>query len=427
MTLLENFKFQIPRSKPFYIFFLLAILFRLVIMATTYHPDVRAAEFASYAVVEMRKGFGFYDVLPSLSPSDPLYRALGPTELNYPPLAWLAPVVFRFIFRPLMNPALDHQIFTNVEALFGSTQLMWHLLVLKLPLLLADLATAWFLTFFFANSKEKATAFLAWLFNPITLYASFAVGQIDIWPVLVTVAAGVFLARNRPSVAALLLGLGGGYKLFPLLLLLPTALLFGKDHFEKAKLVLIGVTAYLAVVLPFALTSPGFRAYSLLTPQTDKMLFAKVMVSGDQFLSLFVVGFFALTLLCTYARRQYWMIFWAAALLLLLSVTHYHPQWFLWVTPWLIIFGMKEKTFWWMVLALLMADLGITLSFDSSLHFGLLAPIFPWVVNIPYGVPLLVSKFIPFPVFVSLVRSFLAAVSMATVYRLWENRSRFKV
>lgn len=419
MTFLKNYKFIT--------LVVLGIILRLAVMATTYHPDLRAAEFASYAIVEMGKGFSFYDILPRLSHSDPLYRSLGPDELNYPPLAWYTPAVFRFILRPFLNPQLDYTMLTGVNSLFGSRDLLWHLVLLKIPLLVADLLTAWLLTFFFSESHKKRLVFLAWIFNPLTLYATFAIGQIDIWPVLTTVLAGVLLLKNKPWWAVFALGLGGGYKMFPLLLLLPTALLFGRNTWDKVKLLCLGFGTYVAIILPFALTSPGFRAYSLLTSQTDKMLFAKVMVSGDQFISLFIVGYFALALFCTYSKKQYWPIFWTGILLVLFSVTHYHPQWFLWLTPWLIIFLIKEINFRWLVIALFVADLGITLSFDQSLHYGLFAPIAPWISTVPYTLPALISRFIPFPVFVSLIRSFLAASSIATGYFLFANRLKLKV
>jgi hypothetical protein len=405
----------------------IAVLLRLVIAATTYHPDLRAAEFASFTVVEMGSGWRLYDVLPNLPPDDPIYKALGPTELNYPPLAWLAPSVFRLILRPLMNPQVDLMIMTNVEKLFGTTQLMWHLVLLKLPLLTADLLVAWLLTFYFSARNKKTLVFLLWLFNPLTLYATFAVGQIDIWPVLTTVAAGIFLIKNRPVFACFLLGVGGGYKLFPLLLLLPTVLLFGQNIKEKIKLIGVGLGTYLLIIFPFVLTSPGYRAYSLATPQIDKMLFAKIMVSGDQYISLFVVGLLVICAFSSYTRRAYWSIYWSVMLLLLFSVTHYHPQWFLWLTPWLILFVVKKGAFWLYALALIAADIGITLSFDASLHYGLLGPIFPWIANAPYLLPQLVSRYLPFATFVSLIRSALAAISIATAFHLYENRSEYKV
>lgn len=419
MTLIKDYKFIFLVA--------LAMLLRLAIMVTTYHPDLRAAEFAGYAILEMGKGIGFYDVLPRLSPTNPLYQSLGPSELNYPPLAWFTPTLFRLVLRPFLNPQVDYAILTHVDRLFGTPQLMWQLFFLKIPLLTADLITAWLLTFLFSQREKKKLIFLIWLFNPLTLYATFAMGQIDIWPVLTTVLAGVLLTREKPTLAAFVLGLGGGYKIFPLLMLLPTALLFGKNFKEKAKLLAIGFGTYLLIILPFVLTSPGYRAYSLLTPQTDKMLFAKVMVSGDQYLSLFVIAYIAILFLCTRAQRQNWMLFSTGIFLVLFSVTHYHPQWFLWLTPWLAFYWVKESGTRWLMLALLMADIGITLSFDSSLHYGLFAPILTWIANVPYALPAIISRFMPFPEFVSLIRSFLAGSALAFGIYLFNHRLDLKV
>lgn len=404
-----------------------AIILRVFIMAATYHPDLRAAEFAGYAAIELGRGLSLYDVLPNLPPTDPLYQSLGPSELNYPPLAWLIPSVSRFILRPLLSPQVDYVIFTHVEKLFGTPELMWQLFWLKAPLLLADLVTAWLLTYFFTERPKKQLIFLLWLFNPLTLYATFAVGQIDIWPVLTTVLAGVLLTKERPLLAAFALGLGGGFKIFPLLLLLPMAILFGKGVWDKAKLIAIGVGTYLLIILPFVLTSPGYRTYSLLTPQTDKMLYAKILVSGDQYISLFVIGLFAVSFFARFGLKHYWMIFWAGILLILFSVTNYHPQWFLWLTPWLAFFWVKASSGRWLILALIFADILITLSFDSSLHYGLLAPLFPELRDIPYTLPKLMEKFMPFSQAVSLIRSLLAGSAIAMGIYLFTNRETVKV
>ena len=413
------------RNKNFWPVIVLAFVLRVLISATTYHPDLRATEFASFDIVENGHLTSFYDTLHRLPPESPLVKSLGPDELNYPPLAYLAPTAFRFLLRPIFSPQKDLAILTGPEHLFENPSFFGYLLLLKLPNFFPDFVLAWAITFFFSRQEQKKLAAFLWLFNPLTLYATFAIGQLDIWPTALTVLAGVFLVKKKPLPAVLLLGLGGGYKLFPLLLLLPTAIAFGHSLFGRLCLLAGGLAVYAAVVLPFLLTSPGYRSTALLAPQVDKMLFAHVNVSGDQYLSFFIVGYVLLLAFSFSLPAERWLTLWVGILVIFFAVTNYHPQWFLWLTPWLIILVLKNDLYLWPSLTLLVADIAITLSFDPSLHYGLLSPLVPSLSQLPYTLPSLLGKVLPFPTIVSLVRSTLAAIGTYLIYLL--AREKFSV
>ncbi|KKT76337.1 MAG: hypothetical protein UW69_C0001G0033 [Microgenomates group bacterium GW2011_GWA2_44_7] len=399
-----------------------AILTRVAIMGLTYHPDVRATALASYLIVEKGKFLDLYDQFYRPPEEDDLisvFQNLGTQELNSPPLAYFIPSVFRLVLRPLIDKSIDLVVFEQNESLlFSKPEFMLYLILIKSQNLFADLGLAFLLTYFFNQTKDKWKVFLLWMLNPITLYASFAMGQRDIWPTLFTVAAGVLLTRRRYMWASIMLGLGGSYKIFPLLFLVPISLYFGKNIIEKLKILGSGLIVYLTIVLPFAIFSPGYRVMALFAPQTDKMLFAKINVSGDQFLSVFAIGFVALVGLGLFAKKVSWFTIWTGILLLLFSVTHYHPQWFLWITPWFAILWLKAKALRPLIILLMVANLGIVLSFDPSLHYALLGPALPVVREIPYTLPAFIAKFIPFSQAVSLVRSTLAGLGIIFFWRL---------
>ena len=225
-------------------------------------------------------------------------------------------------------------------------------------------------------------------------------GQFDVFLVLAFVAA-IYFSSRRPVLAAVCLALGAGFKPFPLFLLpfLPGS---------KIKNVVTGLLAYLLIITPY-LASPAYRQYALLAQQTDKMWYAKIMVAGSQYLPLFMVGFVLLFWLHYYfsKRLPYWA--WPMSVLLLFySVTHYHPQWFAWLTPFLILTFVNFKKTLPLLVALLLCHLVIVLSFDSSLNFGLF--------GINYAVPL--SDQI-----VSFARGALAASSLALVVLLSHERA----
>lgn len=398
------------------------LVLRLVVMAVTYHPDVRASALASYLVVEKGKVINLYDLFYAPPKGDQfysIYNSLGTQELNSPPLAYFVPSLFRLALRPLIDKKIDMVVFQEKEnLLFLRPDFMFYLILIKFQNLVADVGLAVLLTLFFKETMDKWKIFFLWMLNPVTLYASFAMGQRDIWPTMLSVAAAVLLLKKRPYMSAVMLGLGGSYKIFPLLFLLPMAFYFGRSLIERLKIIGIGLGVYLAVILPYAIVSPGYRVMALFAPQTEKMLFAKINVSGDQYISFFVIGFVILVYISLILRRVSWFPIWTGILLLLYSVTHYHPQWFLWITPWLAILWVKDKSLRWIITLLLLADVGVVLSFDSSLHYGLFAPIFPMLRDLPYGIPSFISKFIPFSDAVSVIRSFLAGTSVILFWRI---------
>ena len=105
-------------------------------------------------------------------------------------------------------------------------------------------------------------------------------------------------------------------------------------------------------------------------------------------------------------------------LLLIFSVTHYHPQWFLWVTPFLI-WELTKNSF--QHLPLVLVFLIVTLFFEPSLSLGLFGPIWPELNKFP-GLSLLIGKYTNIFQFKSLVRSVFAGASLFYVYSLFKNK-----
>ena len=135
--------------------------------------------------------------------------------------------------------------------------------------------------------------------------------------------------------------------------------------------------AYFAVVAPFVLFSPGYRTNAFLAQHTEKMFYMTLKVTAVEGISVFVFLYFLILFVADKLKNKQDSFF-SAGLLLLLSfyaTSHYHPQWFLWVTPFLIWLFLKKK-----YLPVLVFCFGFFIHlifFESSLHFGLLSPVIP--------------------------------------------------
>lgn len=389
---------------------IIGIIIRLVIIPITYHPDLNLFWLGNYLLVAKQMWLGFYDFLGSSD--DPLAMVQPPNAFTYPPLAILSGGLWASLLYRLIDLDFVREVILGPGKHAGNLGFSWLVFLTKLQYLLPDIGVGWLLhRIVKAKLSSESIAlktFVAWMINPITLYATFAIGQFDIYPVFFMVLAVWLIDKSKikyqklkievPAkyLSGLALGIGGAFKLFPLLFLPFLILGYGKTVKEKLGTGALGILGYLLPILPY-LPSAGFRQFALLAPQTDKMLFANIPVSGAEYLSVFVVGYVVLVWLfvkggdssagrrLSQNDRTLWKAM-AAVLLLFFAVTHFHPQWFIWVSPWLVLMIAYSSPFegetrrghimkFKIVLpisVLLLCYLILVLSFESSLNYGIL-------------------------------------------------------
>ena len=367
-------------SKKVKIALVVALVIRLLLGAFSYHSDVVPYYFAG-RVLKETPASNFYDFLPDLPEEHP-YLAVYPRNLfNYPPAVYFGLGGLSALTSSMFsNDFLDQFLFALPQTL-GTSSLFWLLVTLKLPFFFFDFLIFLLLRKMFSDSKKKDLVSYLWLFNPINLYATYMVGQFDIIPTFFVVWVVYLLGQKSKSnytFEALLLGLGASFKIFPLLLLVPLASL-AKNWVTKIWIVAIGVGTYVLTLLPFTF-SKGFRSTALVASQTTKSLYATIAISGGESLILYIVLLIFLYILFIskpLKQNQTWRYF-LLVLLTFFVFTHFHPQWFLWVTPLLILELAESKRINYLPpLFFLVTFLGMLFFFDPGLTTGLFSPLFP--------------------------------------------------
>lgn len=411
--------------KKFFIKWILIGLFlRLILMPFTAHSDMTALDLGAWVISQKGEFLTFYDYLSKLESNNLLVNLYGVGLFNYPPLAYLIPAFFMFLLSPFYDFTVNFVFVTGMDKIFQTFELFRTIFLLKLPYLLFDFLLAYLL---FKIFKEKGkTAFKIWMINPLTLYATFAMGQFDIMPTLLVVAAFFFVFQKKSFWAVVMLGLGGAFKMFPLLFLPLFALVLEKGFWRRVWLFVAGLLPYLFIIAPFVFFSPMYRQTAFLTNQAEKMLYMKLPLSGAEYLSPFLIGYFILLFLAAKFRGQKDILWRLSFVLMILffSVTHYHPQWFLWLAPFLVwdwlVYGAKHRPF---LIAFLGCWLVLTFFFEASLHVGLFAPVAPNLLKVG-GLTELVGRFYD-PFFIkSLVRSFFAGVGIFLSFHLLSERTK---
>lgn len=371
-------------NKYIWIILVAGLMLRLILSSLTFHPDIQVFDLAGQ-ILKRGHLLDFYDYLYTLPPDDQIIKNFPPFSLNYPPLTYILLGGSSLIFTSLTPTQIHSDFLFNTKNILGNMSLFFHLLALKLPLLFFDLGCAVLLFKFFDDYKTKLLAFTIWMFNPLTLYATFMMGQYDIIPTFFTIASLYMVKKGRKSslkniyLATILLGIGAAFKIYPFLFLIPLASLT-KLFRIRLKIIVLGLVPYLLTILPF-LPSAGFRSNALLANQLSKSFYLQIPVSGGESIILFLASltFFYLVFLKISDQKNLWH-FYFLVILLFFIFTHTHPQWFLWLTPFLIIEAVVTRFKNILVTATAFFSWFMLLFFfDQSLTIGLFAPIYPQV------------------------------------------------
>ncbi|HPT65885.1 MAG TPA: hypothetical protein PK257_01060 [Candidatus Woesebacteria bacterium] len=364
------------KSKKFLIPLLIGIIIRIFLMTFTYHPDFAGQNLSAY-FWGFKNVTNVYEHIQSLPPTDPLVKNFGVDDIFiYPPLTYFTLGTFQkvFAFTGLGHFLEDIMAGINIYKITGLT---FYLFIIKLPYLFFDLAVAYFLYKYFDDPRQKYLAFIFWIFNPVTLYATFCMGVFDIIPVFFTVLAAYFLKKQRLFLSVLAVGFGAAFKMYPIFLL-PFIVFKSDKWLQRIKLSIVGLLPLILTNLPFVLSS-AYRSM-VFSGKNSKMLYMQWMLSGAEglFPFLLILTFIYLLSQNKSLRPKFYVSYFFVFFLLLFSVTHFHPQWFIWISPFLIIeiinYKFKEA---WAYLALMLIYIFIIFTFENSLSVGLFAPLNP--------------------------------------------------
>lgn len=330
--------------KKLWIVLIVGIILRIFLSLSTFHPDIAALS-AGGQFVTSGHILNLYDY------------SSNALVLNYPPLIYWLFGLFNFLFS-------------------GNVSL------LKLSYLFFDISIA-FLLSKIVDPKKTFLAFSLWIFNPVSLYSTYMMGQFDIIPTFFTILAIYLISKEKLSWAAIALGGGIAFKLYPIFLLIPLILL-GKGIWVKIKLLILAGLPYIISILPY-FPSAEFRSTALFANQSSKSLYANIPVSGGESILLFpaFLIIFYLYILRRTDKFPFWKLY-LVPLMLFFIFTHYHPQWLIWVTPFLILDLVNEKFRNIIPTLILFGSWIVALFFfDPSLTVGMFAPLFPVLKNTP--------------------------------------------
>lgn len=217
-----------------------------------------------------------------------------------------------------------------------------------------------------AGFKNEESSFLAviWATSPLAIFSQFIFGQYDVFTVFLMLAGMLAYFRGRMAVFTALFAVALTFKYFPVFVYFPLLLLVEKRPWTLAKHGMAAL-APLSIEMLLYMGSVAFRK-GVLGFEPSSRIFAAAIDLGPWGISLFFLGWF---FLCAYSylkevEGKQELFRWASylallALGLLFGLIAWHPQWMIFLTPFLAItaFASQKQGFFLTLEALMMVAL----------------------------------------------------------------------
>lgn len=392
----------------------LAIILRLLVGMLYFHPDIKTF---NYQASFLKHGvFNIYTFLTENKKTLPLKD-----DFVYFPLTYLTLGGYQAIASPILGKNFDLWL-ANADSntMVMDTSIFKYLTVLKLPYLILDIVIAYGLMNFFQDEKKKKQVFTLWLFNPFTIILIYVFGNIDIFPVALTVLSLLYVKKNKLGTSALMLGIAAGFKIYPLLFA-PFLALYGKNIKEKIWIGAIPFLVFAGISLPFA--STAFVQSTLISGLTTRIFSPSFSVGFGESI---IVGIAAMVGLFCYAAIfnkkpdliKYWIVLFAA----IFSFSHFHVQWLLWIAPFLAVLAVEEKEIAWLIFIIFASAISIPIFYqDRFMSIDLLRIYSLYYDMLPTPFTVLQKVYDPYG-FQSILHSVMAGGTVVLSYKLLKEQ-----
>ncbi|HRT39946.1 MAG TPA: glycosyltransferase 87 family protein [Candidatus Woesebacteria bacterium] len=334
-----------------------------------FHPDIKSQyfhfQFLSQGVINI------YDHIDNNKNQLPYHDTF-----NYPPLAYYTFGLINITLKPFLPADFSQWINDWGMNQNNYSHLPIFMFVLKLPYLVLDVLMAVVLLKIFKDER----VFKFWLFNPISIYLIYILGNFDILPTFLSLLAFLFLSQERDFWAFFTLGLSIALKAYAFIFV-PFFLFYRRFSVKNIFYLSIPI---LVTILPF-IFQPVFLNSFMGSGLTQKILENKIFN-----LPVFPLIYFFIFIqyFCAKNKPKAFLKSILYTFLFFFALVKFHPQWLIWFFPFLIpsIIANQKKLFLFIVY-LIFVFVYISLINDSYLTWGHLIPINPAIVNLttPYN------------------------------------------
>lgn len=363
---------------------LLAILIRILVMPFFYHPDIKSQhfhfQFFSHGV------FNIYEYL------DQNRSTLGYRDtFNYLPLTYYTFGLSQTISKPFLGN--DFYLWLNDWGTNrnNNVNIIFYMFILKIPYLILDIGLGLLLLNIFKSKK----IFYFWLFNPISIYLIYILGNFDILPTFLTVLSFYFLKNKKLLFSYLSIGIAIALKLYPAIFVPFIFFYQPKDLLKHLKYCWFSLFPLIITVFPFIGQSSFLNSF-LGSGLTQKILEFKLY-------NIPIFPIFYLLILINYffsKSKNKFEIAVTQTFLIFIGLVNFHPQWLMWFFPFVLVVFINSKinNKLFLILFFILIFAYIFLFNDNFLFWGHLVPIDQLFIDLTSPFQLLKLKFLINPI-----------------------------
>src|SRR3989304_1604912 len=280
---------------------------------------------------------------------------------------------------------------------------------------------------FDSEPEKKLQVFKFWIFNPIIIFVLYIFSRHDIIAVFVTLIALLLAKKDRKYWAIIILGLSIALRFFPILILPVLVLYLVRTKQDYIILSLAGVSGIAAVeilcrfyfgksvILPL-LNTQHFEY--LLMPKLD-------LVAGSHgSIFIFIAVYIVIILSFLHIKKKSFDIllnYCAIIYLAYLGICFFHPQYMIWVVPFLIIIFVRRKSllyYHWIQFALLII---LLIYWGDLVTKYVFAPIDHKYFVYLTGIIPIIERFYDSAAFVNIFRSIFTGISLWMIYLIYKD------
>lgn len=385
----------------------IAITIRLLVSAFLYHPDIKTIAFQTSFLKS-----GVIDIYSYLTANK---QSLSIKEdFVYFPLTYFTIGGYQALIAPLLGDGFNEWVGdAGANSSVDNSGIFKYLVLLKLPLIFADLAIAFLLLSFFKNKNKATKAFELWLLNPFTIILIYAFSNIDLYTVLLTLISLLLFKKRKLLASAIVLGLAISFKLYPLLFVL-FLFLSVKNIKEKILVTVAPIAIFILTLIPF--WSKDFVNSALISGLSTRMFSPNFEIGFGESI---IVGLFLITALFFYGllldKKIKLFNYLVSLILIIFSFSHFHISWLLWIAPFLLILAIKKEKLGWPIFIWALIAISIPLLYsDRSMTLSLFRIYSNWFDLLPTPFTV-VNKFYDTYGLQSILHSALAGISVIIV------------
>ena len=326
-----------------------------------YHPDIKSQhyhfQFFSHRVLNI------YEYL-SQNKSTLGYK----DTFNYLPLTYYTFGITQAITKPFLGN--DFYLWLNDwgENRNNHINIIYYMFLLKIPYLILDIGLAILLFKIFNNSK----IFYFWLFNPISIYLIYILGNFDILPAFLTVLTFYFLRKQKLIFSYLSIGVAIALKMYPIIFVPFIFFYEPKDILKHLKYCCFSLIPLIITVVPF-INQNSFISSFLGSGLTQKILEYKLLN-----LPIFPILYLLILINYIFSKSKYkFELAVTQTFLIFIGLVKFHPQWLLWFFPFVLIIFINSKIInkLYLILFFILISIYIILFNDNFLFWGHLVPV----------------------------------------------------